>query len=86
MKGDGEVGGGFRYRIMETIPAARCEGRVGRLSGAAASLTIRALPWQHAFCPAAPYLAAPTDPSLARPPLVTEGHFLWTASGNQNRI
>ena len=38
-----------------------------------------ALSWDHAFCPAAPYLAAPTDLSLARLPLVTEGHFVWAA-------
>ena len=60
--------------------------RSARLPGAAASLTIRALPWQHAFCPAAPYLAAPTDPSLARPPLVTEGHFLCKARGWKNGL
>jgi hypothetical protein len=33
------------------------------------------LPWSHAFRSAAPYLAAPTNPSLARLPLVTGGLF-----------
>src|SRR5215467_5978482 len=33
------------------------------------------LPWWYAFRSVAPYLAAPTDPSLARLPLVTEGLF-----------
>src|SRR5690348_13813588 len=33
------------------------------------------LPWWHAFRSVAPYLAAPTDPSLAWLPLVTGGLF-----------
>src|SRR5690242_21594424 len=41
-------------------------------------LTHGTVSFAHALHPAAPYLAAPTDPSLARLPLVSEGHFVWT--------
>src|SRR6185312_10436353 len=42
-----------------------------------------ALPLCHAFCPAAPYLAALTDPSLARLPLVTGGLFCCRSRTDQ---
>ena len=38
------------------------------------------LPWCYVFRSAAPYLAAPTDPSLARLPLVTGGLFSCRSS------
>ena len=44
-----------------------------------------ALPCGHAFRPASPYLAAPADLSLARLPLVTEGHFVWQPSPARSR-
>ena len=45
----------------------------------------RALLCGHAFRPASSYLAAPTDLSLARLPLVTEGHFVWQPSPARSR-
>src|ERR1700730_10044651 len=72
--GPGSVPGARRAPTPSTA-----SGRLLRLGPAVAT---GALPWDRAFRPAAPYLAAPTDPSLARLPLVTEGplslkHSLW---------